>query len=147
MLPSPFGPLPPAERRRATQQADLVAVITDPGVPPPGDGRAIAVDMICRPAIASFQKPRMSDDHPLMIVQTSGTTGTPKTFYWGHDRMRVQAPRLELCFGLTGQDRHLALVKLAFFWERKLCLVLFCLGATIVVNRAETLTDLVARIR
>ena len=141
------GALPAAERRRATQQVDLAAVIADPGVPPPGDGRVVPLDLICRPAAASFQRPLLSDDHPLMIVQTSGTTGAPKTFYWGHDRMRAQTPRLERCFGLTGRDRHLVLVRLCFFWERKLCWVLFCLGATIVLNRAATLVDLVARIR
>src|SRR5215470_1994296 len=141
------GALPAAERRRATQQVDLAAVITGPGVPAPGDGRGIAIDIICRPAAAPFRRPLLSDDHPLMVVQTSGTTGAPKTFFWGHDRMWVQTPRLERCFGLSGQDRHLALVRLAFFWERKLCWVLFCLGATIVLNRAVTLVDLVARVR
>ena len=59
----------------------------------------------------------------------------------------MQAPRHQRCLGLTWQDRYLAVVKMSFFWEREICLVMLCLGATIVVNRARTLAELVAHIR
>ena len=60
--------------------------------------------------------------------------------------MALQAPRHQRCLGLTWRDRYLAVVKMSFFWEREICLVMLCLGATIVVNRAQTLAELVAHI-
>jgi len=81
-----------------------------------------------------------------MIVQSSGTTGAPKTFLWSHAQMRLQAPRHQKCLGLTWQDRYLAVVRMSFFWGREVCLVHFCLGATIIVNRASSLEDLVTSV-
>lgn len=60
--------------------------------------------------------------------------------------MRLQAPRHQKCLGLTWQDRYLAVVRMSFFWEREVCLAHFCLGATIIVNRASSLEDLVTSV-
>jgi acyl-CoA synthetase (AMP-forming)/AMP-acid ligase II len=136
-----------SEQRRATEHADLKAVIAAAESPALGDARIVPVATICRSCPAPFERRPLDADHPLVMSQSSGTTGAPKSFLWSHHRMWLQVPRMQRCFGLAGQDRYLALVKMAFFWERKLCLTMFCLGGTVVVNRAQTLTDLVARIR
>ena len=141
------GFLPPPERRKAAVAAGARTVIAMPGTAPVGDTSMLTLDTICRPSSGAFERPPLGPDHPLMIVQSSGTTGLPKSFVWSHARMAVQAPRHQRCLGLTWQDRYLAVVKMSFFWEREICLVMLCLGATIVVNRARTLAELVAHIR
>jgi acyl-CoA synthetase (AMP-forming)/AMP-acid ligase II len=140
------GFLPPPERRQAAEAAGVRAIITTRGAAPVGDIPMLTLDAICRPSSEPFARPSLGLDHPLMIVQSSGTTGRPKSFVWSHARMAVQAPRHQRCLGLTWQDRYLAVVKMSFFWEREICLVMLCLGATIVVNRARTLAELVQHI-
>ena len=140
------GFLPPPERREAAEAARVRAIITIRGAAPVGDTPMLTLDAICRPSSRPFERPSLGPDHPLMIVQSSGTTGRPKSFVWSHTRMALQAPRHQRCLGLTRQDRYLAVVKMSFFWEREICLVMLCLGATIVVNRAQTLAALVEHI-
>jgi acyl-coenzyme A synthetase/AMP-(fatty) acid ligase len=139
--------LPPPERRQAAVAAGVRFVIAMPGTDPVGDTSMLTLDAICRPSSGTFERPSLGPDHPLMIVQSSGTTGLPKSFVWSHARMAVQAPRHQRCLGLSWHDRYLAVVRMSFFWEREICLVMLCLGATIVVNRARTLAELVANIR
>src|SRR5688572_7748277 len=49
----------------------------------------------------------------------------------------------ELLHGWTARDRYLAAVSMHFFWERELCFVLFCLGATILVLGDKSVPALV----
>jgi acyl-CoA synthetase (AMP-forming)/AMP-acid ligase II len=139
------GSLPEAERQRALAGATPRAVIAPGAVAAVGNLPHLALGrLLLRPGVP-FRRPALAADHPLMIVQSSGTTGTPKAFVWSHARMLVQTHRHRDCLGLDWRDRYLALVRMTFFWQRELCLILFGLGATIVVNRASTLDGAAAQ--
>lgn len=140
------GRSPMAEKRRAVENANVKAVIASANSGAIGGSRIVPVSMICQPPTAKFRRPSLDVDHPLVIAQSSGTTGVAKTFVWSHARMRLQAPRHQRCLHLTGEDRYFALIRMSFFWEREICLVLFCLGATIVVNRTQSLKAFVNRV-
>ena len=141
------GDLPAAEKERAAASAKAKAVIQPEGAAAIGGVQAVDAASICRPALRAFEPPSLVAEHPLMLAQSSGTTGAPKSLVWSHAQMRLQARRHQHCFGWTRQDRHLAVVSMRFFWERELCLILFCLGATTVISRADSVAALVEQVR
>jgi acyl-coenzyme A synthetase/AMP-(fatty) acid ligase len=135
--------LPEPEKLQAVSSAGIKALIlADPqgGI---GELPVLSVADLCRTASSSFEPQPTDPDHPLMLVQSSGTTGRPKSFFWSHCSMEAQALRHQRCLGWSSRDRYLAVVNMKFFWERELCLVLLYLGATIVVNRAMSVGELV----
>jgi acyl-coenzyme A synthetase/AMP-(fatty) acid ligase len=137
------GRLPMPEKREAVIQAKACALVLEHPAHAIAGLRILHLEAICRSATVEFIRPSIGLDHPLALVQSSGTTGTPKSFHWSHAAMQAQAIRHRQCFGWSEQDRYLTVVKMGFFWERELCFVLFSIGATIVVGRATTANDLV----
>lgn len=135
--------LPPAAIERAALDAKARTIIAAKEDRAIVGVRIVAVEALLRVAPSRFRRPSLGARHPLMVVESSGTTGRPKSFVWTHARMLVQAARHQRCLGWRWRDRYLALVKMSFFWERELCMVLFRLGATVVVNRAQTLGELI----
>lgn len=140
------GALPTIEKQRAATSTRVKAVIAAE--------RALAVEGVAlidaaslsRPVRTVFRPPALADHHPLMIAQSSGTTGAPKSLAWSHAQMRKQVQRHRDCLRWTAQDRHLTVVSMRFFWERELCFVLFCLGATVFVHRGGSVAALVQRV-
>jgi acyl-coenzyme A synthetase/AMP-(fatty) acid ligase len=130
--------LPAADRREAAESTRTKAIVI--GAPQDAiDGvQTVELAQLFQRTETVSSVPALGDDHPLTVVQSSGTTGTPKSFYWTHAAMRAQAIRHEKSFGWTAHDRYLAVVKMAFFWERELCFVLFHIGATVIVSRAPS---------
>ncbi len=138
--------LPLAEKQRLVANANPRALIATAGSQTIGDLPVLPVGKICGPATSAFERPVLEADHPLIIAQSSGTTGVPKSFLWSHAQMHEQARRHQRFLGLSWQDRYLAVIRMSFVWERKTCLILFCLGATIVVNHSRSMEDLVMRV-
>ena len=85
--------------------------------------------------------------NPLCCVQSSGTTGTPKTFVRSHDQMIASfhdgAPSLRW----TNEDRYLALIRLRFSASCRNCLAALFAGATFLINRTENAEEIVSRVQ
>jgi len=78
------------------------------------------------------------ENKPLMVGQSSGTTGVPKCFYWSHVDVRKSGSMLAAYLGLTSTDRYLQVPSITFFTGSRRCIMMHCLGATVVINRART---------
>ncbi|MGD9924391.1 MAG: class I adenylate-forming enzyme family protein [Pseudorhodoplanes sp.] len=141
------GELPPPEKSLAASQAGAIAVIVETTADAIAGLPAILFSELRRSTSGAFRPPALGPDHPLTVVQSSGTTGAPKSFFWSHRAMELQAIRHRNAFGWTANDRYLAVVAMKFFWERELCFVFLYLGATIVVNRAVRLDELANAVR
>jgi len=141
------GALPASEKSLAASQAKARAVIVEAPADAIANLPALLVSELFKPASGPFNPPMLGPDHPLTVVQSSGTTGAPKSFFWTHRAMELQAIRHRNAFGWTANDRYLAVVAMKFFWERELCFVFLYLGATIVVNRTARLDELPDAVR
>jgi acyl-coenzyme A synthetase/AMP-(fatty) acid ligase len=135
------------EKALAVSTAGIKAIVLDNPRQRIRDLPVLPVGTLCRAARFEHDRQPTDADQPLMIVQSSGTTGTPKSFFWSHRSMAAQAVRHQQCFGWSARDRYLAVVNMKFFWERELCCVLLHLGATIVVNRAASAAELISEVR
>ena len=83
------------------------------------------------------------DDHPLACVQSSGTTGIPKTFLLSHNKVISSFQSREKSLHWTSEDRYAALVRLSFFAGCRLCFAALFAGATIIFNRARSIEEFV----
>jgi acyl-CoA synthetase (AMP-forming)/AMP-acid ligase II len=84
---------------------------------------------------------------PLCCVQSSGTTGTPKTFVKSHAQMiaSFHSETPSLCW--TAEDRYLALIRLSFSASSRNCLAALFAGATIILDHSKTADELNRAIR
>lgn len=135
------------EKALAVATARIKALVLDHPGQRIGDLPVLLVGALCQAPHMEDERQHTDPDQPLMIVQSSGTTGTPKSFLWSHRSMAMQAVRHQQCFGWNARDRYLAVVKMKFFWERELCFVLLHLGATIIVNRAASAAELISNVQ
>ena len=141
------GELPAPEKVEAISHARAKAIVIGTPEDSIADLPRLHIAKLFQSTLADFEKPSVDSGHPLTIVQSSGTTGTPKSFFWSHRAMEVQAIRHQRCFGWTEQDRYLAVVSMKFFWERELCFILLYLGATIIVNDVAPPDQIVEKVR
>ncbi|MCH8182162.1 MAG: acyl--CoA ligase [Proteobacteria bacterium] len=79
---------------------------------------------------------------PLIVVQSSGTTGAPKTVILSHDDMWARTLKNERDVGLDASDRYLSCLDINYFAERRRCLAALCLGGTVIFNDTSTPRDL-----
>lgn len=80
-------------------------------------------------------------DTPLMIIQSSGTTGEPKRIIMTHRQMAERNQRSLALLGLTAADRYLQLPHLRFFDGRRRCIKMLMLGGTVVMAGNEMASD------
>ena len=81
-------------------------------------------------------------EHPLCCTQSSGTTGTAKTFLKSHDQAAIAAfhsDESSLCW--TAADRYLALISLSFSASSRNCLAALHAGATIILDHSELVRE------
>ena len=90
---------------------------------------------------SSLDVPVPDDDAPLMVSQTSGTTGAPKRLLITHRQMIDRNQRTIASLGLTSADRYFQVPYLRFLAGRRRCLAMLMTGATVVLNHAETIAD------
>ena len=139
------GRLPRHERRMAVEGFDIKAVVAEPVQMPVSTIATLDVNDVCRRAVKSatasieLDVPVLFDENrPLMVVQSSGTTGTPKRFLWTHAHFRSRGLVQVRHLGLTPSDRYLQVPNLTFMAGRRRCIMMQCLGATVVINRAPS---------
>jgi acyl-CoA synthetase (AMP-forming)/AMP-acid ligase II len=91
------------------------------------------------PAFAPMREPLALDANaPLMITQSSGTTGDPKRLILTHHQMVERNQRSLAALGLTASERYLQVPYLYFFSGRRRCFKMLMLGATVVLNHATS---------
>ena len=80
-------------------------------------------------------------EHPLCCTQSSGTTGTAKTFLKSHDQTiaAFHSDESSLCW--TAADRYLALISLSFSASSRNCLAALHAGATIILDHSELVRE------
>lgn len=142
--------LPQEEKDRTVSGLGVKAVITAAGAAPVAGLPLLSVGEICRQrtdGAAAFAAPDLDDDHPAMIIQSSGTTGTPKSFLRSHANMKVSIRRFAQYEGWTADDRYVAIMHMSFLVGRNTCLGMLYLGATAVVHRAPSVEALVMDMR
>jgi acyl-coenzyme A synthetase/AMP-(fatty) acid ligase len=78
----------------------------------------------------------LEPDAPVMITQSSGTTGLPKRLVLTHGQMLERNRRSLAALGLTANERYLQAPHLCFFSGRRRCFKMLMLGATVVLDHS-----------
>lgn len=128
---------------RALGSAPVKAVIGPPPGQMVGEHRCLPLASVCRPATQSFAPPDVGDDDPVMLIQSSGTTGAPKSFLRSHADVAAWMTRYADTQGWTAAERSLSLTNMSFNVGRNIALGMLRLGATVVVNHANSIEALV----
>jgi acyl-CoA synthetase (AMP-forming)/AMP-acid ligase II len=101
----------------------------------PGDGlNVLMAENICRPTTATFDRPDVGDKDPVMLIQSSGTTGEPKSFLRHHTGVAEGIGRYVRSQGWTEDERCFSLTRMSFNVGRDMALGMLRIGATYVVN-------------
>ena len=103
----------------------------------------LAAKDICGLASMPFDAPRISDNDPVTVIQPSGTTGTLKTLIRSHAQTVDWFKRYAKCSGWTAAERCLCITSMFFNIGRHISLSILYIGATVVINRAENIEDVV----
>lgn len=83
----------------------------------------------------------------LCCVQSSGTTGTAKTFFKSHAQMIASFHSDTPSLAWTPADRYLALIRLSFSASARNCLAALFAGATIILDHDKHAEDLVRSVQ
>lgn len=102
---------------------------------------------ICRPAPIRFDVQGAGDDDPVMLIQSSGTTGAPKSFLRSHADVVAWVERYTRGHGWTTDERCLSLTRMSFNVGRNISLGMLRLGATVVINQAHSHDELAALVQ
>lgn len=102
---------------------------------------------ICQPATRPFNGRNAGDDDPLMLIQSSGTTGAPKSFVRSHAELGEWIARYTRGHGWSADERSLSLIRMSFNVGRNISLGMLRLGATIIVSRSRSHDELAALVR
>jgi len=125
-----------------------VKTVITPGGRLSGDDMAwLRVKDICQPAAQPFDGKSAGDDDPVMLIQSSGTTGAPKSFVRSHADAVAWIERYARGHGWSADERCLSLTRMSFNVGRNISLGMLRLGATVVVNRSRSHVELAALVR
>lgn len=109
----------------------------------------LLVEEICHHTLAGggrFIAPAIKDDHPAMIIQSSGTTGDAKYFVRTHAGHLESMRRYGKYEGWKPDDRCLVIIGIGFQAGRNAYLGMLRMGATVVVSHAQSVGSLVEEI-
>lgn len=108
----------------------------------------LALDTVCAAAPAGVRQASGADaaigfdpDWPLMVIQSSGTTGAPKRLLLSHRQMAERNRRSLALLGLSAADRYFQAPALRFFDGRRRCLKMLSLGGTVVLDHGPSIDD------
>ncbi|TDI55169.1 MAG: long-chain fatty acid--CoA ligase [Alphaproteobacteria bacterium] len=102
---------------------------------------------ICQPAARPFDGKSAGNDDPLMLNQSSGTTGAPKSFLHSHAAMLDWMARNIEVQGWSREERFLCLSAMRFSDCRNISLCILRFGATVVIQRCRTMDELAVFVR
>ncbi|MDJ0947792.1 MAG: class I adenylate-forming enzyme family protein [Alphaproteobacteria bacterium] len=82
------------------------------------------------------------ESHPVIVVQSSGTTGRPKRMLISHEQVAARFRSHRQLFDLTPSERYLSVINCCFFAGSRRCLMILDLGGTVILNSARTVDEL-----
>lgn len=136
-----------AELEKSFASVAVKAVITA-GPRLPGGGLIwLRAQDICQPVAQPFGGGSAGDGDSVMFIQSSGTTGAPKSFLRSHADVVAWIERYARGHGWRADERCLSLTRMSFNVGRNISLGMLRLGATVIVNRSRSYDELVALIR
>lgn len=142
------GRLPPSERERVVEGIGIKAVISNGKKTPLSMVPNLGVNQICRhTANALAQLPGSKSQLPfdenrtLMIVSSTGTTGSQKLIPMSHGQILSWNSAHQKYTGLMASDRYLSVVHFAFIAGSRRCIMMLHLGATVVINHATSVVN------
>ncbi len=97
---------------------------------------------ICQSASPPFDGKITGDDDPLMLIQSSGTTGAPKSFLRSHAELAEWIARYTRSHGWAADERSLSLIRMSFNVGRHIAFGMLRLGATVVISHARNHDEL-----
>ena len=103
-------------------------------------------DLTAVPA-CPFVPANINDDDPLLLVQTSATTGAAKFFLRSHAQTIEWSRRYAQCQGLSPVDRNLSLIGMAFHGGRSMSLTMLHAGGTVVIPRYRGMEEFTAQVQ
>jgi acyl-coenzyme A synthetase/AMP-(fatty) acid ligase len=134
------------EIRESMAEIGSETVVTSAGTYAFQDLVNVFMENICAANGESFGEPGACGDQPYLLIQSSGTTGKPKSFYLNHSdswrNYRSSYEMLQCC----QSDRFVSLPRMCFHFSRNFFLRMLNNGATIVLARdlsAKGLCDLI----
>lgn len=141
--------LPKREREQATEGIAIKAMISEPRSAPLAGAKALNVSEICQfpsDAVAPLMASGAEFDgaQTLMIIRSSGTTGTPKQIPIYHAQIGARTFLNKKYTGIKASERYLAVVRLPFFAGSRRCMTMLQLGATVVINHAPSMAQLLS---
>lgn len=142
-----FSLSPSASKSEIAGSLEITRVsmaIADPDVALPGGIGRLFIDDISGKPTAPFDPPKLTADDPLMLVQTSATTGAAKFFLRSHGQSVEWARRYAECQELTATDRIVSLVGLSFHAGRSMAFTSLYGRSTLVIVPVRHVDDLVA---
>jgi len=141
------GGLPPGECERAAEGLEVKAVVAATGARVLDGPALLPLYQICGDGradtgrLARLRPARPFDDHrPLLLAQTSGTTGKPKRLLPNHAQFLSMSRPFSGLF--TPSERFLLVIHMTFFVGRLRSLQTLHAGATLIVNRARSAPEL-----
>lgn len=128
-----------SEREKAIDGFEVRAVIAHPSAPVIPGARVIDITGI--PAVpngcfCSAGASEFDGRNPLIVVQSSGTTGKPKSIVLSHDSVRTRILRHEKSVGVGESDRLYLMLHMAYSGSRRRSMATIYLGGTVVLNTA-----------
>ncbi len=135
------------EAARALAAGAAKVVIVDAPAPTFAGVTPILLSRVRRSSDGAFERPDIGDTDPVMLIQSSGTTGAPKSFLRGHQAAVAWMDRYARTQSWSSADRCLCLTNMSFNVGRNIALGMLRLGATVVINRAATHDALVRCVR
>lgn len=142
-----FDPeLPQKEWAKEFAGLDVRASITETGAAPLPDHRALALGAMCA-SRSACSAPTFTgaapfdEDQPLMLVQSSGTSGAPKRLLATHAQMATRSIRQIRAVGLTSADRFKLDPGLSYLAGRRRCIAILHAGGTVVISDSPTPAD------
>ncbi len=109
--------------------------------------KILSLDDLLQTPTTAFGKSAKGGDLPLMLNQSSGTTGSPKSFLHSHAQMLDWMARNIEVQGWSRAERFLCLSAMCFSDCRNISLCILRVGATVVIQRCRTMEELAAFIR
>jgi len=141
--------LSPIEVSEIARDIDLRGVVVDDsqhGVPTTSSVLVSELIAPIPPATPPPNWPTVSPDAPLLMNQSSGTTGSSKLFVFSHADFIDTATQYRSLYDWTAHERLFFNVSMDDTWGREMCLTSLFVGSTIVVAHAQATTDIIAAI-
>lgn len=99
---------------------------------------------LCEFGDVPFAAPALDAEHPLMLVQSSGTSGKPKAFLRSHRQMIEYIEQYVVLQEWSPQDRYFVMLSLSFNAGRNIAMGILQIGATVVISPGGSTEDIVA---